>query len=242
MKIPVDTHTHSIASGHSFSTVQEMAYSARKNGIKMFALTDHGIGMPGGPHVYHFGNLKAIPPKISGVRILKGAESNIMDFNGTIDIPAEKLKNLDFVLAGFHDICLMPGSREDHTLALIRVLENPLIDAISHPGNPQYPIDIDRVVRAARDNRKMLEINNSSFTVRTGSSENCYAIARKCMEQGVRMVCGSDAHISFDIGNFDNIRKLFKEVGMPEELVLNTSVKKFEAYLEEKKERIESAS
>ena len=42
MKIVVDTHTHTLASGHAYSTIQEMAIEAAKNNIEAFAVTDHG--------------------------------------------------------------------------------------------------------------------------------------------------------------------------------------------------------
>ena len=52
MKIAIDTHTHSVASGHAYSTVEELAKGARKHGLKGFVLTDNGPGMPGGAHPY----------------------------------------------------------------------------------------------------------------------------------------------------------------------------------------------
>jgi len=45
LKFVVDTHTHTIASGHAYSTVQEMAKEASANGIEMFAITDPGPAM-----------------------------------------------------------------------------------------------------------------------------------------------------------------------------------------------------
>ena len=238
MKILIDTHTHTIASGHAYSTVQEMAKGASKNGIKMFAVTDHGPGMTGTTHIYHFGNLKVIPPKLYGVRILKGAESNIMSYSGEVDIPDDYLMKLDLVIASFHDICIQPAAVKEHTEAVINLFKNPLIDILGHAGNPQYPVDIEAVVNAAKENDKLIEINNSSFTVRTGSADNCKVIALKCKERGVRIVCGSDAHISFDVGRFDHVYKLLKEIDFPEKLVLSTSVERFDEYLRQKKKKL----
>ncbi|MCX7710488.1 MAG: phosphatase [Clostridia bacterium] len=237
MKIVVDTHTHTISSGHAYSTVQEMAKEAPQNGIEMFAVTDHGPAMRGAPYLYHFGNLRVIPDTIYGVRILKGVEANIMDYSGKTDMPDEYLRRLDFALASFHDICIEPSTVEEHTEALIRVLQNPYIDAIAHPGNPQFNVDIEKVVRAAKENGKFIEINNHSFSVRKGSEENCKRFAEKCKELGVRIVCGSDAHISFGVGKFDKVTQLLDEVGMPEELVLNTSTAKFEEYIKQRRDR-----
>lgn len=241
MRILVDTHTHSVASGHAYSTVQEDAKAARRRGLRIFALTDHGPAITGGTQLYHFGNLKVIPPVLYGVRMLKGVEANILDFNGSLDMPEDYLARLDFVLAGFHELGLEPGSEEENTAALCRVMENPWVDAISHPGNPVYPIDIEAFVDAAYRNNRPVEMNNSSFVVRRGSAERCELIARACVKRGVRVICGSDAHISFDIGRFDHVLALFRKVGMPRELVLNASVKAFDAYLEERHRRIVAA-
>lgn len=238
MKIVVDSHTHTIASGHAYSTVQEMAREAQNNGIEMFVVTDHAPAMGGAPHLYHFGNLKTVPDVLYGVKILKGVEANIIDYDGNIDMPVEYLKRLDFVLASFHDICISPSTVEEHTKAVINLFKNPFIDAIAHPGNPQFQVDIERVVKAAKEHNKFIEINNHSFFARSGSEENCKTFARVCKEMGTCIVCGSDAHISFDIGKFEKVYKILDETDMPEELVLNTSVKKFEEYVQAKKIRI----
>lgn len=234
----MDTHTHTIASGHAYSTVQEMAKEAAAKGIEMFAITDHGPAMKGAPYLYHFGNLRIIPDILFDVRIIKGVEANIIDYSGNIDMPEGYLKRLDFVIASFHDICIEPSSIEDNTQAMINVLKNPYVDAIGHPGNTMFQVDIERVVKAAYDNGKFIEINNSSFLVRAGCEENCRDFAIECKKQGVRIVCGSDAHISFDVGRFDRIYKLLDEVLMPEELIMNTSTDKFHEYFKQRRKRI----
>lgn len=231
MRIVVDSHTHTISSGHAYSTIQEIARDAAGRGIEMIAITDHGPSMIGAPCAVHFGNLRVVPEEIYGIRILKGIEANIIKYDGTIDLQENYLKRLDFVMASFHDLCIKPGNVEENTEAVVNALKNPLIDAIAHPGNPQFQIDIDKVVDTAKEYNKMLEINNHSFIVRTGSEKNCLEIVTKCKEKGVKVVCGSDAHISFDVGNFDRVRELLKKVNMPEELVLSTSKEAFLDYL-----------
>lgn len=238
MKLIVDTHTHSISSGHAYSTVQEMAKEAANNGIEMFAITDHGPSMGGAPHLYHFGNLYIIPESLYGVKIIKGVEANIIDYYGNIDMPEKYLKRLDFVMAGFHDICIDPSNVEDHTNAMMNALKNPYVDAVSHPGNPQFQVDIEKVVRVAKENGKFIEINNHSFKVRKGCEENCRNFAMECKSQGVKLICGSDAHISFDIGKFDRVISLLEEVEMPEDLVMNVAIENFSEYFEKKKNRL----
>lgn len=240
MKLVLDTHTHTIASGHAFSTIIENAREAFRKGLQLICITDHGPEMPGGPHIYYFGNLKVIPEKIEGVEILKGVEANIMDEEGRIDLPERILKKLDIVIASLHDECFEPSEDvERNTKALINAIKNPYVDIIGHPGNPIYPIDIERVLEAAKEYGKFIEINNSSFvTSRRGSEKICPIIAGKAKEMGVRVAVGSDAHICFDVGRFDEAIRLLEDINMPEELVLNTSVDKVKQYLQEKRKRI----
>lgn len=240
MQLMVDTHTHTVSSGHAYSTVQEMAREAANNGIEAFAITDHGPALEGASSIIHFWNLKAIPETLYGVRVIKGAEVNILDYSGKLDIPDELLNRLDFAMASFHDIVIRPSTLEEHTSALEAVLANPYIDAIAHPGNPTFQVDIDRVVKAAAKYGKMIEINNHSFIVRRGCEENCLEFARKCRQYGTRIITGSDAHISFDVGKLDRVKTILKEAEVPEELVLCSAAAKFEEYLAERKARIRS--
>ncbi len=49
MKIVIDTHTHTIASGHAYSTVLENALAAKNKGLELLCITDHAPEMPGAP-------------------------------------------------------------------------------------------------------------------------------------------------------------------------------------------------
>lgn len=242
MNIRIDTHTHSVASGHAYSSIDDLARGARSRGLSGFVLTDHGPGMPGGTHPYHFGNLRIIPETIEGVRFFSGVEANIIDLDGSLDLAPFLLARMDFVLAGFHDICFEPRSKEENTRALTAALANPYVDAISHPGNPQFPVDQKAVVQAALEYGKALEINNSSFRIRRGSETTCASLAALCLERGTRVVCGSDAHYWRDVGSFDAAIRLMEAAGIPESQVLNSSEERFMAFIERRKaERVEAA-
>ena len=231
MRIAIDTHTHSVASGHAYSTVEELARGARRRGLSGFVLTDHGPSLPGGASMYHFGNLKVLPRVIRGVRFYRGIEANILDGRGGIDLEPYWARYLDFVMAGFHEACFSPKDREGNTQALLAALENPLVDGISHPGNPVFPIDIDAVVDSAARLGKALEVNDSSFRVRRGSAENCLALARSCAGRGCPVVCGSDAHYWADVGRLDTAVDHLRRGGVPEALVQNARVERFEAFV-----------
>ncbi|MFQ3619725.1 MAG: phosphatase [Spirochaetales bacterium] len=235
MNIVIDTHTHSVASGHAYSTVDDLARAAFRKGLKGFVLTDHGPALPGGTHPYHFSNLRVLPEIIEGVRFYRGIEANILDTSGSLDLEAILLGRLDFVLAGLHEIAFPPGSQEKNTQVLLAALENPLLDAVSHPGNPTYPLEYEEVVKAAARLGKALEINNASFRIRKGSDENCLSIAKLCVKYGTLMVVGSDAHYHADVGKFDKALALIQAAGGSEELLINSSVERFEDFLERRK-------
>jgi putative hydrolase len=239
LKLLVDTHCHTLASGHAYSTIKEMADYASQIGMKVIGMTDHGPSLPGAPHIYHFGNLRVLPEYISGVRILKGVEANIMSYDGVLDMPERFLSKLELVIAGFHDGCLMPGSVEENTSAVISAMKNPLVDIIAHPGNPQFPIDIERVVECAVETGTLIEINNSSFgNARKGSEENCRIVALEAKKKGALLTTGSDSHICFHVGKFDKVLKLFEDVGITEELVISSNPQKLIDFLNKKGKNI----
>jgi len=239
LKFLLDTHCHTISSGHAYSTITEIAGTAAEKGLKLIAMTDHGPAMPGGPHIFHIGNQRVMPDYIKGVRVLRGVEANIMDFQGGLDLRESYLKNLELVIASFHDVCIAPGSVEENTMALVAAMKNPYVDIIAHPGNPYYPIDIDKFIQCAFETGTLIEINNSSFVgSRKGSAENCKKIAAMAKEKGVKLVAGSDCHICYDVGKFNKVEELFEEVAMPEELVINTDPKKLIDYLNKKGKKV----
>ena len=239
MKLQVDTHCHTLASGHAYSTIKEMADYASQIGMKIIGMTDHGPSLPGGPHIYHFGNLRIMPEYISGVRILKGIEANIMDFEGSLDMPEGFLSKLELVLAGFHDGCIVPGSVEENTRAVIAAMKNPLVDVIAHPGNPQFQIDIEKVVDCAVETGTLIEINNSSFgNARRGSEDNCYLIAKEAKKKGALLTTGSDSHICFHVGRFDKVLALFEDLGIGEDLVVSSNPQRLIDFLNKKGKKL----
>lgn len=231
MKIAVDTHTHSVASIHAYSTISELAAAARKRGLKGFVITEHGPALQGTPHVYYFGNLGILPKYINKVRCFRGVELNIMDDSGEVDLNHRYLRTMDFVMAGFHEACFPPRSLTENTDALIAAIANPFVDGISHPGNPEFPIDYEAVVRAAVNAGKTLEINNSSFRVRKGSEPNCVLIARLASRLGALLSCGSDAHFAADVGNFDFALAAIHQEKVHPDQVINSSFKRFEKFI-----------
>ena len=237
MELIADLHTHTVASGHAYCTIQELATVAAKKELKIIAMTDHGPNMPGGAHPYHFGNLKVLPREISGVRVLKGVEANVTDRHGTLDLSTEYLAKLDVVLVGFHeDAGYNPGTREENTTAMVNAIVNPLVDIVVHPGNPAYEVDISRVIKAAKENNTLLEINNSSYHSRPGSREYCIEIAQRAKEAGLELILGTDTHYSDQLGEFPQALEIVEQAGLEASDIVNTSVERVKEFIAHKRE------
>ncbi|MGL5151895.1 MAG: phosphatase [Clostridium sp.] len=224
MKYLSDLHTHTIVSGHAYTTLKENITYCKENGIKILGTAEHGPTMPGAPHYWYFGNLRAVPREIDGVMILKGCEANIIGVDGEIDIPIDGSKSLDYMIASFHEPVFPPKSLEENTAAIVNTIKaNPKVEILGHLGNPNYELDYDKIVRTAKEHNIMIEINNSSIggTSRVGSAPNCKLIASLCKKYGCKVILTSDAHIDTAIGKFDSSIALLKEIDFPEELIMN---------------------
>lgn len=234
MKYLIDTHTHTIASGHAYNTIDEMTKRAAQTGLAAIAFTEHTPQMPGSCGLFYFSNLKVLRREKFGVRRFFGCEVNIMDYDGKLDLPKSVLAEMDIVIASFHIPCIKPGTKEQNTQALLKVLENPLTDIVGHPDDARYPVDMETVVIAAKENNKLLELNNTSLKPsgpRQGARENDICMLNLCKKYGVSIALGSDAHVEEDIGNFLYAEELLKEVDFPKELIANLDLDRFTALL-----------
>ena len=70
MKYTIDTHTHTLVSGHAYNTIDEMAAYAAGIGVTHLAITDHAPKMPGSAGILYFSNMKIIPREKCGVRYI----------------------------------------------------------------------------------------------------------------------------------------------------------------------------
>lgn len=228
MEFKFDLHTHTIASGHAYSTVQEMAKAASDRGLELLGITEHAQGIPGTCDEIYFHNLRIIPRKMYGIDLMFGAEINIVDYDGGLSMDAGLIeKTLDIRIAGIHLPCYEVGSVAQNTNAYVKAIENPMIDIISHPDDARIPIDYETIVDAAKENHTLLEINNSSLdclSSRVGAWDNLQKMLTLCEEKKVPVVADTDAHFSRAVGVFDHVEVLLDELNFPEELVVNRSV------------------
>lgn len=236
----IDLHTHTVASMHAYSTIREMAAAAKEKGLALLGISDHAPAMPGTFHEIYFHNFKVIGHASYGVEILMGAELNIMDGTGRVDLPENVLKKLHYAIASLHDLVIAPGSVEENTAALLGAMKNPYVTIIGHPDNPAYPIDADAVARAAAEEHVLIEMNNSSHDPhgsRPGSSRLARGLLAACRRHGAHILLGSDAHIDADVGEHGYTHGILREIGFPAEMVLNDDPARLKAWLMNRHER-----
>ncbi|KZL92602.1 phosphatase [Clostridium magnum] len=240
MKCFLDMHTHTIVSGHAYSTLSENAKHASEKGIQLLGTTDHGSSMPGAPHEWYFANLKVLPRELFGVTMLYGCEANIIDYEGNLDLPMFLQEKMDILIASMHEPVMESNEDADlNTSAFLKVMDNPNVHIIGHSGNPRFPIHEEELVKKAKEKNILIEINNSSFvSSRIGSEKNCARIAHLCKEYGVKIILNSDAHFYLNIGNFHAALSMLKEIDMPEELIINRSKEDFLDFLKTKGKNI----
>jgi len=234
----LDVHTHTIASGHAYNTMMEMAEAAAGKGLKLLGITEHAPLMPGSCSNLYFHNLKVVPRHMCGIELMLGVELNILDFDGHVDLDIHSLRLLDLKIASLHSLCIRPGSRKDNTRAVLGAIYNPLIDIIGHPDDGLYPLEYESIVEAARETDTLLELNNNSLNpagARKNTRNNIVTMLEYCKEYRQPIIMNSDAHVFSDVGRHDFSEALVSEIGFPEELIVNRSVESFKEYIQRKK-------
>ncbi|MEX2052943.1 MAG: PHP domain-containing protein, partial [Candidatus Paceibacterota bacterium] len=133
-----------------------------------------------------------IQKKISGIKILKGAEVNI-NKDGTLDIDDKTLAKLDVVGVAIHSGFNM--TEEEMTKRVIRAMENPHVDILFHPTGrliqkrEAIKLDIDKVIKTAKRTKTVLEVD--AYPTRLDLKDE---YIRKAVDAGVKLSIDSDAH------------------------------------------------
>lgn len=226
----IDVHTHTIASGHAFSTMAEMIGAAQEKGLKIFGITEHAPTIEGSGCWLYFKNYWVVPREYDGLRLLLGVELDILDTEGHIDMEEKHYKYMDLRIAGIHSVCWKGGTREENTAGVVAAMHNPWVQIISHPGDGTAELDFEPLVLASKETGTILELNNNSLRPGRGKAkaiDNNRELLRLCMKHHVPVLIGSDAHITFDVANHDCAYDLAEEVGFPNELILNDKPEQF---------------
>lgn len=234
MEFLMDLHTHTLASGHAYNTIREMARAAADKGLKVLGITEHAPDMPGTCQHFYFHNLKVVERSMYGVELLLGAEVNILDYEGHVDLKDKELADLDVVIASLHRPCIRAGSIAENTQAYLKAMENPYINIIGHPDDGRYPVDYRALVKGAKEQSVVLELNNHSMDplcMRANARENDRIMLELCREYRQPIVVDSDAHADTRVGEFGYAKELLEELSFPEELILNRSPEAIRPYV-----------
>lgn len=200
----------------------------------MLGITEHAPGIPGTCDPIYFRNLNVVPRRWGDLRLLLGAELNILDTRGTLDLDEDYYARLDLRIAGIHSLCWDGGTREENTAGMIAAIRNPWTHIISHPADGAADLDFEPIVLAAKETQTLLEINNSSlnpYRNKLSARANNIELLRLCKRYDVPVVLGSDAHISFSIADYGNIPPLLQETDFPDALIMNDKPEWFCDYL-----------
>lgn len=236
----VDTHTHTILSGHAWSTLTENCCAARDRGMKGICLTEHGPAIECGapPFIPH--SQRMLPDYVEDIRVYKGVEINILDHQNHLDIPEEYLKLCEFAIASIHTHMFpKKADRDANTATYLAMLANPYIDILGHADDPSVPCDFEAMVKQAQTYGKLLEFNNNSTTAhRPGSLPSLKKYILCCKKFDQPVCVASDAHFHTMIGNVTPMMTLLDELEFPQELIVNLTKERFDAYLEKRNTRI----
>lgn len=237
IQILTDVHTHTNVSSHAYSTLYENMCVAKNKGLELVAMTNHSFSMPDSPHWWHFVYFKAIPRIIEGVKLMCGAEVNVTDRSGALDMPSSILGFMELVIVSIHNDTYHEEKGGDHTETWLNVIDNPYVDILGHIGSPDYLFDIDKVIPYAKEKNVCIEINNHTFISRPQNVERCREIAMACKKYGAPIVVNSDAHFMDAIGCVKKAVTMLEEIDFPEELIMNLNAEKFIKYISAKKNR-----
>ena len=194
-----DLHMHSLVSDGTAS-IEEMARAGKERGFTYIAMTDHAspMGMVKGIKDTHrsleqyLSKISDARRKVPDIHILAGSEVDILK-DGSLYLPDELLKELDFVIASIHQN--FHDSPEANTKRLIRACENPYVHALGHPTTRLLgkrmgiEFDVEAVLKAAKENDVWIELNASHERLDLPDVH-----LKRAKELGLKILIGSDAH------------------------------------------------
>jgi DNA polymerase (family 10) len=201
-----ELHAHSRSSDGGDS-IEGMADSARERGYEYIGITDHSqrLKIAGGVSVDDLWQqirfIDKLNGRLRGFLILKSSEVDILA-DGSLDYPAELLKELDYTVCSIHSRFAL--DKKAQTERLLRAMDNPYFNILGHATGrlllkrPGYEIDVERVIKHARQNGCFFEINSSPDRLDL-SADN----ARRAAAAGVMIAVSTDSH---SIGELDLVR------------------------------------
>lgn len=220
---PVDLHTHTCASGHGTNDrITDLAKEAAKRNMQVLGISDHGPASMSSAGLSYFRGLFLCEKKRFGVTMRYGAEANILDADGNLDIPDDILQTLDYCIISMHRPIYTSGSAAENTRAYIRAMRHPNVKIIGHCDDSRFPVDYPELVKAALSFGVTPEVNNVSLlpdSYRKDCRANTTKLLQACEALSCPVLLSSDSHGKEHIGDVREALKLIQEVNFPTPLI-----------------------
>jgi DNA polymerase (family 10) len=198
-----ELHSHTSATDGR-NSLQEMALSAKRCGLKYLAVTDHSqtLKMVGGLDerrlLAQMEEIDRLNAKLRGIRLLKGIEVEILA-DGSLDLPDRVLQRLDLVIGSVHSGFRLPEQQQ--TERILRAMDQRFFSILGHPSGrlinerDAYAVDMAAVIRKARERGCFLELNANPQRLDLTDS-----YCQMAKEAGVLVAINTDAH---SVAEFD---------------------------------------
>ncbi len=226
-----DIHSHTTETDGR-EDVETMAIAAREAGLTYLAITDHSqaLAMANGLDerraLAHANRIREISRRLDGITVLAGIECDIRP-DGTLDLAADCLAQLDVVIASVHSAFNQDESQM--TDRLMRAIACPYVDIIGHPTGRRllrregYKVDLNSLIETAAAEGVALEINAQIERLDLSDIH-----ARAARDRGVKIVISTDSHERSGFQRMKWAVQVARRAWLTKEDVLNTkSVEEF---------------
>ncbi len=189
-------HCHTTYSD-GLGTLEQMANAAARLGWEYLGIADHSKaaayagGLTKSRVRQQFREIDALNARLN-IRLLKGTECDILP-NGDLDWPDDFLAEFDYVVASVHSNFKMP--EEAMTRRILKALKNKHVTMLGHPtgrlllAREPYAVDMTRIVDAAAEHGKIIEIN--AYPNRLDLD---WRLCKYAKERGMMTCINPDAH------------------------------------------------
>lgn len=222
-----DFHVHTNWSDGS-NTLSEMVEACVKLGYKFVVITDHSKGekVANGLSEQRMAaqsrRIEELRKKHPEIELFHGSEVSILR-GGKLDYDDETLSKLDYVVASLHR--KFTDDSETLTSAVVAALGNRYVDTLGHPTGrilgrrPEYPLMFEKIIDAAAEKGKNLEIDGSPRRMDLPPE-----IAKKARDRGVTLVASSDAHSTGELLNMQFAVKCARRAWVEKQNLLNSRI------------------
>jgi DNA polymerase (family 10) len=199
-----DLHCHTLATDGQAS-IEQLAEVAQDMGYEYLAITDpskspaRAYGLDENQVAEQLREIDRLNGRLRRFRILKGIEVEILE-DGSLALDEAILTDLDVRICAIHSHLDLPKSQQ--TERIIRAMDNPHFTILAHPTGRRigerepYPVDMERVMRAARQRGCILEVNASPQRLDLSDVH-----IRMAKDLGVKLAISTDARRTSDFAS-----------------------------------------